>query len=129
MVSRRQFLATVVFSSAILLTSDVDALSVPQNLEFHPPGPVWKPLPKNLLIFFQGQAKRVDMTQFVTGAVGPLVLIGPPLPQGISFDGAAFSYDGLGPIAPLNAPQGWTLQASDGVLVASKKIFSRESAS
>src|SRR5689334_19837910 len=76
----------------------------------HPP--VWQVVPP--ISFKQGTAGVIAVTGFVTSPDGlPLTLTqnAVTLPQGITFDGMSYHYDGVGPVG---AVSGVVLTANDG---------------
>ena len=101
---RRGFFAALL----ALLSGAAAALTAPANLTIHAPGPVWATVPT--LTFTLGLARRITVTGFVTDAATIAVLSG-TLPQGVTFDGTAFIYDGKG---ALGTGSGIVLTASDG---------------
>lgn len=111
-LNRRAFLRASA-ALGLLPVAAAAQLVAPSNLSVHAAGgPVWiKPFPPDLLRFFHGQPKTVDITQYVTGAVN-IVLVGPPLPPGITFNGRAFVYDGVGDVSGFIT--GLSLVADDG---------------
>lgn len=116
MVSRRGFLSAAAFAVYALAFPSSAQVPAPTNPGVAHDG--WKPFPQDLVRFFKGTPGRIDISKYAPPNTVKITLVGPPLPEGITFDGTAFVSDGLGPIHPVNAPNLWTLVATDGVLLA-----------